>query len=184
MVDELPKEYIPHEITLVIRGRSRRELRDTLIHEFLKEDGGYVKDGKKYVQVYKYYVEKLSDGNRVFLQRPAHLNKGMDFQVCAEGYLKFRNGNVKPPSHQDLFNDLNLKTAKDPKKIKQLHELMDRVWNCEEPDDVLKSTKLSFKSGISVEMFLKILKWLFIEQDMTYWSYDGRGMLKGAFEKT
>jgi hypothetical protein len=33
------------------------------------------------------------------------------------------------------------------------------------------------------EMLLKILKWLFIEQDITYWNYDGRQMLKMAIEQ-
>ena len=33
---------------------------------------------------YIYYVETLKDGNRVYLQRPAHLHNGFDFLVCVE----------------------------------------------------------------------------------------------------
>ena len=86
------------------------------------------------------------------------------------------------PSHQDMFNDLNQKTIENPEKTKKLLALIDRVWNCEDPEEVLKGNKLEFKSGYSVEMILKILKWLFIEQDITYWNYDGRGMLKAAID--
>ena len=32
-------------------------------------------------------------------------------------------------------------------------------------------------------MLLKILKWLFIEQDVTYWNYDGGQMLRMAIDE-
>lgn len=67
----IPKEYIFHEVTITINHKTRRALRDALIKEFLKEDGGYIKNGVKYVQAYKYYVETLKNGKRVYLQRPA-----------------------------------------------------------------------------------------------------------------
>src|SRR3989344_5328335 len=99
---EPEKVYVEHDVKISISCNSRRELRDNLINEFLKEDGGYVRGGKKYVQAYRYYVEILSNGKRVFLQRPAHLNKGMDFQVCVEGLIKYLNGKDRPPSHDDI----------------------------------------------------------------------------------
>lgn len=107
----------------------------------------------------------------------------MDFQVCVEGLLKFQNGNDKPPSHTDIINDLKLKKSQDLTKYKQLKELIDHVWNCEEPSDIIKTNNPTFTDGFSVEAILKILKWLFIEQDMTYWSYDGRDMLKGVIDE-
>ena len=33
---------------------------------------------------YKYYVETLSTGDRVYLQRPAYLHNGFDFLICVE----------------------------------------------------------------------------------------------------
>jgi hypothetical protein len=177
------KKYIHHESTVSIKGKNRKILRDNLIQEFLKEDGGYVKDNIKHVQAYRYYVEILKNGKRVYLQRPAHLNKGMDFQVCVEGLLKYKNGNDKPPSHSDIIKDLKLKKSQNLKEFEKLKELIDRVWDCEEPEDIIKTKSLSFIQGFSVEEILKILKWLFIEQDMTYWSYDGRDMLMGGINE-
>jgi hypothetical protein len=61
---------------------------------------------------YRYFVEVLSNGNRIYLERPGRLNK-------------------------------------------------DNLPNFGEP----------------YELILKTLRWLFIEQDVTYWSGQGRNML-------
>lgn len=61
--------------------------------------------------------------------------------------------------------------------------MIDLVWNCREPDEIIKNNKVVFNKGMSVEMLLKVLKWLFIEQDITYWNYDGREMLRRAIKK-
>jgi hypothetical protein len=122
----------------------------------------------------------LKDGRRVFLLRPTFLNKGIDFQVWVE---RMRGVEDERPSHKDVFNDLKLKKTENPKDFKILMKLIENVWNCEEPDSCLKEIKLEFKQGFSVELLLKILKWLFIEQDITYWNYDGRTMLKMAIDK-
>ena len=150
------------------------------VETFISEKPGYWKDGKKHVTRYNYFVENLKDGRRIYLKRPTFLNKGIDFQVWIE---KFDGENDKRPSHQDIFKDLKLKKSENPKDIPKLIEAIDRVWNCEEPDEVLKDLKVNFKEGLSVELILKALKWLFIEQDITYWNYDGRGMLRMVIDE-
>ena len=37
--------------------------------------------------------------------------------------------------------------------------------------------------GFSLEVVLKVLKWLWIEQDIRYWNYSGRQMLKASVDK-
>lgn len=170
-------EYEEFDINFSLKGKSRKELRDAIILKFLEEKGGYWKDKQKYVTRYRYYVEKLKDGRRIFLFRPTYLNKGIDFQVWVE---KMDNIADKRPSHQDIFNDLRAKKLENHKDFPLLLKAIEKVWNCEEPDDVLKN--LDFKKGYSPELLLKILKWLFIEQDITYWNYDGRTMLKMAID--
>jgi len=159
------KIYEEYSINFDLKSNSREKLRKETVDKFLSEKGGYWKDGKKYVTRYKYYVENLKDGRRIFLLRPTFLNKGIDFQVWVE---KMDGVEDKRPSHKDFAI---------------LMKAIDEVWNCSEPDDVLKTRKMIFKEGFQVEMLLKILKWLFIEQDITYWNYDGRGMLKLAIEE-
>lgn len=36
---------------------------------------------------------------------------------------------------------------------------------------------LHFNVGQPIETILKVVKWLFIEQDVTYWNWSGRSML-------
>ncbi len=173
------KTYEEYSIDFQLKSNDRKELRDTIVKKFLEEKGGYWKDGIKHVTRFRYYVEKLVDGRRIFLLRPTHLNKGIDFQVWVEKFAEDKDGR---PSHKDVFADLKAKQMEEPRKALELAKLIERIWHCEDPEDILGATPITFKSGWSAEMMLKILKWLFIEQDITYWNYDGRGMLWSAIQ--
>lgn len=168
------------EIDFFLKATSRKLLKDQTITKFLEERNGYWENGTQHVTRYKYFVEKLNDERRVFLLRPTFLNKGIDFQVWIE---KMKNGDDKRPSHKDVFEDIRIKRKENSKDLPSLIKCINRVWNCEEPDEVIKDTELNFKNGFSVELLLKILKWLFIEQDITYWNYSGREMLKSGIDK-
>ena len=123
----------------------------------------------------------LEDGRRIFLLRPAFLNKGIDFQVWVQ---KFDGYFDHMPSHKDVFADLRKKAKENPANIPQLGRLIDQVYTCQEPDSVLgKEDKNLFHEGLPIEMLLKVLKWLFIEQDVTYWNYSGRGKLRAAIKE-
>jgi len=98
---------------------------------------------------------------------------------------RFDGAKDKKPSHTDILEDLKLKKKEDPKKYQKLLRAIECVWNCEDPDEVLsKFGDVHFKKGYPTDLVLKVLKWLFIEQDVTYWNYDGRGMLMLAISKT
>ena len=168
------KIYEKHELNFSINVTSRKSLRNQAINKFLEEERGYWKDGVQYVTSYKYFVENTADGKRVYLLRPTFLNKGIDFQVWVE---KIDGSNDKRPSHKDVFEDLRIKRKENLNHFPLLLKAINRVWNCENIDTILADIKLEFKKGFSVELLLKILKWLFIEQDITYWNYDGRAML-------
>lgn len=178
---EKDRVYENYNIEFPLVGNSREKLRKVVVNAFLSEKGGYWKEGVKHVTRYKYFVETLKDGRRVFLLRPTYLNKGIDFQVWVELFDGKKDGR---PSHQDIFNDLKIKKKENSKDFPKLVEAIKRVWNCEEPDSILADVKeVEFQKGWPAEMLLKILKWLFIEQDITYWNYDGRGMLFDAIKK-
>ena len=174
------KVYEEYKIDFDLRLNSREELRNETVNKFLSEKAGYWKEGVKHVTRYRYYVENIKDGRKIYLLRPTYLNKGIDFQVWVE---KMDGENDKRPSHQDIFKDLEIKKKENSKDFLVLIKAIGDVWNCQEPDEVLKNRKMDFKKGFSAELLLKILKWLFIEQDITYWNYDGRGMLKLAIEE-
>ena len=128
---------------------------------------------------YIYFVEELQDGNRVFLKRPAVLNKGFDFTVHIENQNFGKNRSTTMPSHKVILHDLAKKKKENPKQYKIVDGLIDDYFECRELDmDVVK--KLKFKKGYPIETILKAIKWLFIEQDVTYWNWTGRNMLYDA----
>ena len=94
------KIYEEYNIDFELRLNSREELMKKAVETFISEKPGYWKDGKKYVTRYKYFVEKLEDGRRIYLKRPTFLNKGIDFQVWVE---KFDGEEDGRPSHQNIF---------------------------------------------------------------------------------
>lgn len=179
MAVKVERAYEDFVVDFDLRSGTRESLRSAIVNAFLAEKGGYWKGGIKHVTRYKYFVEKLKDGKKIYLLRPTFLNKGIDFQVWVE---KFEKDKDKRPSHKDVFADVKIKKQERSADLENLVSAIERVWNCEEPDVVLKDMKFSYKKGLSMELLLKILKWLFIEQDITYWNYDGRTMLLHAIK--
>ena len=166
------------QITLNIIAADKASYRRCIIEEFLKEQPGTTTS----VTEYYYFVETLSSGKRIYLKRPTALNKGVDFEVRVEDtYFRYGvHGNViatgNRPSHDDIAKDLSLKKKENPAEFLRLKPLLDRIYNCQQVDDV-EYTSFTFTSGHSVEAIFKSLKWLFIEQDVTYWNRSGRTML-------
>lgn len=166
--------------TFRVKGNlSREELRRQVVEKFLLETPG---TGTGFdTSRYTYYVEQLQDGSQIYLTRPAYLKKGFDFLIHVEGRI-FLTGQDYP-KHEDIFRDLRAK-KKAPDLCKRLHKAITEVYNCREPDEILKDySDVSFMSGFSVELILKVLKWFFIEQDIRDWNYSGRGMLKSALDE-
>lgn len=158
---------------LVISG-DRRVIRRQVIIKFLEEEPGTGtgENSSKYI----YYVERLYDGSRIFLRRPAPLNKGVDFEVNVEN-IKFRDrGKVTMPSHADIINDLSCKKEDNGNEYRKVQLIIEKLYNCEMVTDN-DYRDISFECGHPIEAILKSIKWLFIEQDVTYWNWSGRAML-------
>lgn len=154
---------------------SREECREKLILEFLKEEAGAGK--RELTSRYKYYVEILKSGKRVYLSRPTHLNKGMDFTVHLEN-TKFRLkvAYKDRPKHQEIIEDLSQKKLDNSFEYEKVKKILNKLYNCEFVNEN-EYLDIKFKSGIEIEGILKLIKWLFLEQDVTYWNYSGRAML-------
>ena len=165
-----------YEINFVVRDyATRQDLRKTVINEFLEEQPGSGSDEK--TSRYRYYVETLADGRRVYLKRPAALNKGFDFTIHVErgGFTFGRDPTL--PTHKDIMTDLANKKRDNEQSYKKLHKAIERIYNCEDPDVILQEYgNISFNVGYPVDLILKVIKWFFIEQDMTYWNWSGRAM--------
>jgi len=155
-------------------NKDRMELRKIVINKFLQEKPG--RGRGTYSSTYRYNVEKLSDGRKIYLTRPAPLREGFDFIIHVENRI-FASSKDNP-SFDDIFDDLIKKKMEDFNKFKKLYYLLLRIYRCEEPDDVIKNVDFEFNNGLTIEEILKIVKWFFIEQDIRYWNYSGREMFK------
>jgi len=78
----------------------RTELRTHILNQWILENSN---------AKYRYFVEVLANGNRIYLERPGRLNKGCDFVIFIENHLTFNNGNDKPPKHDFIVDDLEIK---------------------------------------------------------------------------
>lgn len=160
------------EITL--KALDRKAIRDELIKIFLEEEPGTGKG--ELCSFYNYYVDTLRDGKRIIIKRPARLNKGFDFEVHVEdlnfGTARFRT----MPSHKDIVDDLEVKFHEKPEDAEKVRECIEELYECKSLNDA-KLSDFKFETGHPIDAILKSIKWLFIEQDMTYWNWSGRAML-------
>lgn len=172
--------------------RNRNTLRSNVITEFLKEEPGT--GNKDLTSSYIYNVEKIDGEGVIFLSRPAHLNKGFDFVVHVEGMV-FGN-NKTNPRHSDILDDLTNKLVYLESQgddvvewaRKDILSMIQKVFYGVETNLIVENFEptydLSGLPGMSFEMILKILKWLFIEQDICYWNWSGRNMLMKGLSHT
>jgi hypothetical protein len=174
--NKFPKDKRKAVIDWILQSTDRGGQRRALAEKWLEED--------PYTD-YRYYVETCDDGKRVYLLRPTWLNKGFDFQVNLEGFSsELRNKSSEMPSHGDVISDLKKKVASYPKLSEELFAAISDIYDCVEPKNaLLKHPEIKkIKAGLPVDTILRIIKWLFIEQDLTYWLYTGRNMLMSAIE--
>ena len=81
-------------------------------------------------------------------------------------------------TREHISADLELKKEENPEMYKKFYELLKKVFECHDiSEEEYKS--IHFETGFSAEHILKVIKWLFIEQDIAYWSYSGRNMTWG-----
>jgi hypothetical protein len=157
----------------------RNNLRKLAIREFTKERAG---EGKGEMSTnYKYIVETLKSGDRIYITRPAFNKLGFDFLIHVENH-KFLNGKDNP-KHDDLINDIKLKASSSSLSKKILNDI-EKVYRCYEPNkEIVDYSLYNGLVGFPFDLILKISKWFFIEQDIRYWNYSGRNMLMNRYKE-
>jgi hypothetical protein len=158
---------------IIIKGNLPRHLIvKKVVNTFIKTE--YRRKGKGIG--FWYPVEKLPKGDILCIARPGH-KKNFDFKVEVVSNHGFGEG-----SHKEIAADLRRKRKENHKKFKQLLSAITEIYICSENGvDVLmkkhRGLKSSFKTGGPVESFLKIVKWMFIMEDIVYWDNEGRAFL-------
>lgn len=164
------KSYLDRKF--VLQQPTRRKQRRAVAQKWLAETE---------YSYYRYFVAECKSGTRIYLSRPGRRNRGFDFAIHIEGWTspyaekgKMRNTR---PSHGDIFEDLRRKKSENPQRFKKLARAIREVYRCAEPSETQARNLANFEHGLEVDVLLHVLKWLFIEQDLTYWNGTGRRML-------
>jgi hypothetical protein len=141
-----------------------------------------------------YQVEKISDGRKIVITKPGGkftfgTVKREDFMVWIYNPLEKTLWLI---SHKNILEDLEEKGVINPKETLIIINALERVYNGEEPDDVIKSTNLKSFGGELPEVLLKAYKWIWGQEDVNYPNGKGRAMSweglkknkKSVWEKT
>ncbi|MCD6420590.1 MAG: hypothetical protein J7L41_07780 [Synergistetes bacterium] len=166
------RKIYKHEIELTnlrIENRPREEFRKLL--ERIKYRG--------------YEVEQLSDGRKIVITKPGGKFtfgkiKREDFMVWVYNSEDLTLWLI---SHKDIYNDLEEKGKANPRETIKIIDALERVFNGEDPDSVLKDAELSNPTGEPPEVLLKAYKWIWGQEDCNYPEGQGREMsMKGIRE--
>lgn len=149
----------------------RHEIVQEVVNTFIKTE--HDKKGKGIA--FKYPVEKLKDG-QLFILRPGH-KKNFDFKVSITEITGLKGG-----THEEIAMDLRKKKNENPEQFKNLSQILEKIYHCTENNVGLlleNHPKLdeSFQTGVKCSVLLKIIKWLFIMEDIIYWDVEGRSFL-------
>ncbi|MCK4352327.1 hypothetical protein KAW65_02850 [candidate division WOR-3 bacterium] len=126
-----------------------------------------------------YEVGQLTDGKKIVITKPGgkfvygKVVKREDFMVWVHNP---NDSSLWLISHKDIYNDLEEKGKVNPSKTIKIIDALERVFNGEEPDDVLKTTELNRPTGELPDVLLKAYKWIWGQEDCNYPEGEGREM--------
>ena len=160
----------------------RNNFRMNIIDIFGEEEHGSGKGEN--ASKYEYIVDKIKIENReykIVLNRPTR-KYNFDFYIHVYDYNFGKEGEKVryEPRHDDIKEDLIIKKQEDIKEFERLKETIDKIYNCKNVSQK-QYQSFKFKKGIPTEILLKVLKWLFLEQDVTYWNGLGRKYIYNLF---
>jgi len=153
---------------------TRHEIVQKVVNTFINTEHEQRGRGVKFW----YPVEQLPKDARLFIFRPGGLQKwNFDFKVNVTPELGLEKG-----THDNVATDLKNKKQENLQEFEKLIEAIKEIYSGSENDVDQVLTKYpdlqaSFQTGAQVEVLLKILKWMFIMEDIVYWNYDGRAKL-------
>lgn len=161
-----------------LAANERASIRKEIAELFIMENPGTGKDED--CSRYRYIVERY-ETYRIVLNRPTGLNKGFDFTVNIDGMYFKKKRRYQNPSHNDIIESLRyVKNHYENEKYDLIKGIINNLFECKNVSfDSLQNINFIDGDGTNrpIAILLLAVKWLFIEQDITYWNWSGRYML-------
>lgn len=125
-----------------------------------------------------YEVEDITDGRKIVIVKPG--GKQAWGKMRKEDFFVF----IYSPSeqslwqitHKQILEDLTQKAGANRVTTIDILEAFERVYNGEDPDDVLQTVRLNNPIGEDPEILLKAYKWIWGQEDVNYPTGQGRDM--------
>lgn len=160
-------------------SNDRTLFRQEVVQGFLQEQAGQGRGDL--TSKYRYIVAEY-DEHEIYLQRPAQFNNGFDFTLNVSGINFNPDGRrTTRPTHNNILDDLNLKKSENIILYQHLKDEIEAIFECRASQT--NWNDLIFQSGLATPILLHCIKWLFVEQDITYWNYSGRYMLWNSINR-
>lgn len=159
------KNIYTHEIELTslkIINRPRNEFRKLL----------------EKIKYRAYEVEQIRDGRKVVITKPG--GKFTYGRIRREDFMVWvynpSDSSLWLISHKDIYNDIQAKGKVNPEETVKIIDALERVFNGEEPEYVLKEKTLENPCGQQPEVLLKVYKWIWGQENCNYPEGEGRNM--------
>ena len=138
----------------------------------------FEKDKKGKGIEFRYPVENLSTGGKLYIHRPG-VKWNFDFKVEIPPDCGLEEGR-----HDQIGILLRNINESPESKFDDLWGIIHNLYHCKNNnvDAMLRNKSISYVDNIAPDVLLKVIKWLFIMEDIIYWHYEGRAFLYNFFK--
>lgn len=137
----------------------------------------FEKDKKERGIEFRYPVEDLSNAEKLYIHRPG-VKWNFDFKVEIP-----INCGLEEGRHDQIAWFLRRIKKQEKEKFNKLWEMISNLYHCKnnDVDSMLRENPISYEENPKPHILLKVIKWLFIMEDIIYWHYEGRAFLYNFF---
>jgi len=132
-----------------------------------------------------YEVEDISGGRKIVIVKPG--GKQSFGRIRKEDFFVFiycpQKQTLWQITHKQIYNDLLEESQKNPLNTIKILEAFEKVYNGEDPDELLSKYSLPNPCGENPEALLKAYKWIWGQEDVNYPTGKGRAMSWEGWER-
>jgi len=151
----------------------RFEIVKVVVNAFIE----FEKDKKGRGVEFRYPVETLSNGEKLYIHRPG-VKWNFDFKVEIP-----INCGLDEGRHDQIASLLRRLKQQDEQEFNKLWQIVTTLYKCQDNnvDVLLSKNPVYYEGEPAMDILLKVIKWLFIMEDIIYWHYEGRAFLYNFF---